>query len=180
MPGYEFEQYENGVDVDDLFDWAVFGALVRQHRKRMGYKTAEAFSESIYNRTRFSISAETLYKIEGGKQMPNGMQLLSLLIALGLEPFKSPAGRILTAASGKEWESVGTWNEVPEKWRRENSCHYALEYSGFPDCDSAEWYRVCHSDECPEHASVLYCPEYETAFAEDIAEHEAREAQRNL
>ena len=46
MSSYDFEMYEKGVDVEELFDWTVFGALIRNKRKKKGYKTAEEFSQT--------------------------------------------------------------------------------------------------------------------------------------
>ena len=166
MSSYDFEMYEKGVDAEELFDWTVFGALIRNKRKKKGYKTAEEFSQTIYNRTRFNISAETLYKIEGGKQVPNAMQLMAICMSVNWSP---QIGDLFSVCASNEWNEVAS-GAVPESWRRQNSAHYSFDITGFSaDISSGEWYDICHSDVCPERSEVLYCPEYETAFAEEIA-----------
>lgn len=177
MAYFDIDAYEKGVDSEDLFDWTVFGALIRNKRRKKGYKTAEEFSKTIYNRTRFTISAETIYKIEGGKQVPNAMQLMAICMSVSWSP---QIGDLFAVCASNEWNEVAS-GAVPLSWRRENAAYYALESTGAPgDYNSGEWYELCHSDECPEHSEVLYCPAYETAYADEIAEYEAREAQRNL
>lgn len=166
MSGYDLDMYEKGIDAEELFDWTVFGALIRNKRKKKGYKTAEEFSRTIYNRTRFTISAETLYKIEGGKQVPNAMQLMAICMSVSWSP---QIGNLFAVCASNEWNEVAA-GALPDSWKRENSAYYATELTALPaDYNSGEWYEVCHSDRCPERSEVLYCPEFEDAYAEDIA-----------
>ena len=66
----------------ELFDWPLYGALVRHHRTKAGIKTAAAFSDAVYERTRAKVSRDSIYKIEQGRQVPDAMQFMAINLAL--------------------------------------------------------------------------------------------------
>lgn len=73
----------------ELFDWALFGEMVRYMRRRQGYYSASEFSDAISSRASVDISADTLYKIESGKQATSAMQFFAITITLGLSAAES-------------------------------------------------------------------------------------------
>lgn len=148
------ERYEKGVDPEYLFDWHLFGAMLRNRRTRMGYKTAESFARTIYNRTRYTVTKEQMYKIESGRRMPNGSELVAIALAIGKPHFM----KILDACACDEWKAVAELGTPFVEWREENASMYALETTGKPDADSDEWRAVMdvHSDMIDERPECLY------------------------
>ena len=113
---------------EELFDWQLFGAMVRNMRRKRGWAKAEHFSIAIHNRTRLHISADTLYKIESGRQVPSSMQLFAMMLALGL---KAPEVMdvLMRTCSCEEWKELYN-GEVPFNWRVANTRNLAFEMFG--------------------------------------------------
>ena len=116
---------EGGIPV---IDWGLYGMMVRRARTRAGYKRAADFASSVYLRTRVNISRDTLYKIEQGRQEPNGTQLAALNLSLFGEAFPS---WLMQRLASSEWiEIEQAYKEgrgdplsrpyVPAEWAREN------------------------------------------------------------
>ncbi|MEG1827730.1 MAG: hypothetical protein RRZ85_06235 [Gordonibacter sp.] len=118
-----------------MFDWALYGMVVRKRRIELGYKKAEHFAASMWRRVRFAISRDSLYKIEQGKQVPTGTQVLAINMALYGQPFpaelfdicampawKSMArnARAAIDESGADYDGCDIPEFVPELWRRQN------------------------------------------------------------
>lgn len=123
-----------------MFDWSLYGMLVRKHRAEKGYKKAEAFSETIWRRTRVDISRDTLYKIEQGRQIPNAEQFMAINMAL----FGAPINEgLLHLCMSTEWRSISNEeaDPIPHEWKLENT--QAL-YEKFDDGDIVE-IEVQHS-----------------------------------
>ena len=103
-----------------MFDWSLYGMLVRKHRAKKGYKKAEAFSETIWRRTRVDVSRDTLYKIEQGRQVPSAEQFMAINMALFGAPFNDD---LLHLCMSAEWRSI--FNEevdpIPHEWKLENT-----------------------------------------------------------
>ena len=103
-----------------MFGWSLYGMLVRKHRADKGYKKAEAFSETIWRRTRVDISRDTLYKIEQGRQIPNAEQFMAINMALFGAPINDD---LLHLCMSAEWRSIS--NEevdlIPHEWKLENT-----------------------------------------------------------
>lgn len=113
----------------EVFDWKLYGSLVRRVRMNLGYKKAEDFAASIWRRTRVKISRDTLYKIEQGRQVPDAAQFMAINLALSGTKFypwitdlcTSPEWRGIEEASGdgtKEVESVVL--DLPPLWKGDN------------------------------------------------------------
>lgn len=129
-------------DAVAMFDWGLYGAVVRKRRIELGYKKAEHFAESVWRRVRFEISRDSLYKIEQGKQIPTGMQTLAINMALFGSPFPDELFEICASRGWKkiarnvhaanaendgDYESVDMTLFVPDQWKRENFNHGLLE-----------------------------------------------------
>lgn len=102
-----------------VFDWSMYGALVRNARMRLGYRRAEDFSKSIYRRTRGVVSRDTLYKIEQGRQKPDAEQFMALNMALSGNPFYPG---ITEKCMSPEWYGIMTngSQHIPNDWKVEN------------------------------------------------------------
>lgn len=85
------------------FDFGLYGMLIRKMRTDLGYRKADDFVRTLYLRTRLTMSRETLYKIEQGKQAPNAAQFLALNIALTGEPMP---GKVAALCMSKEWAQI--------------------------------------------------------------------------
>lgn len=98
---------------EDLFDWTMFGSVIRITRRILGYRKASEFSDAIVDITGYSITADTLYKIESGKQAPSAMQLFAIMLALGVtaDNFSSVVGDTMMACSR------GEWKKIAKEWR---------------------------------------------------------------
>lgn len=125
-----------------MFDWALYGMVVRKRRTELGYKKAEHFSASIWRRTRVPISRDSMYKIEQGKQTPTGMQMLAINLSLYGQPFpeelfdicssrawKSIARIVRETAEGDclEYDSIDAAEFIPDQWKHENFSMGLLE-----------------------------------------------------
>lgn len=62
-----------------IFDWGIFGVLVRCFRRELGFRKAEEFSDAIEQETGLKISADIIYKIENGKQKATVEQFFAIL-----------------------------------------------------------------------------------------------------
>ena len=148
------EEYDRGKENEELFDWHLFGAMLRNRRLKMGYKKASAFSETIYNRTRLIITEQQLYKIESGRRVPTGMELVAIAVTVGRGAFL----QMLSTCSCDEWSGEWENGEVPKHWRIENSEHYALAALGHRDLHCDEWAAIMNQtsdqadmiDECTD------------------------------
>lgn len=65
-----------------FFSWPVYGALVRMHRAKLGYKNTSLFSDGIRRRTGMHISKDVLYRIEQSRQVPTAEQFMAINLAL--------------------------------------------------------------------------------------------------
>ena len=59
------------------------GFYIRSSRRKAGYWKAELFSDAIEEQTGRHVSADTLYKIESGRQEPSITQLMAIAYTLG-------------------------------------------------------------------------------------------------
>ena len=85
-----------------LFDWRLWGALLRNGRRRLGYKKAVDFAKAVRDRTGLDISQETIYKIEQGKRVPSAMQLMAVLL-------------MFDPVNARKWEDLcmcGEWRGI--------------------------------------------------------------------
>ncbi len=146
-----------------VFDWGLYGALVRKARTDLGYRKAEDFADSIWRRTRVKVSRDTLYKIEQGRQVPDGNQFMAINMALSGTRFFPWITNLCTSM---EWQSIedqscgGGQGEVtpdklylPHDWKTENfdeaiEAHPELEgydlnslgeYQSIPFLDEPRW-----------------------------------------
>lgn len=103
---------------DELFDWELYGLLVRRARQNMGYKKAEEFAESIWRRTHARISRDTLYKIEQGRQVPDASQFMALNLAVSQSLFNPEVANMCVSRS---WKSLSNGADIPDEWKKENS-----------------------------------------------------------
>ena len=112
----QFEQYET-------FNWPLYGMLIRARRIQLGYRKAEHFADSIYRRTRYAISRDSLYKIEQGRQVPDSMQFLAINLALYGELLPEELTRLCT---GRNWADIAAheYPYVPYEWAAENWADY--------------------------------------------------------
>lgn len=102
----------------ELFDWKLYGLLMRKLRLDLGYRKAEDFSDSIWRRTRVKISRDTLYKIEQGRQIPDASQFMALNLALSKSLFNPEVAGMCTS---QVWKSLAEGADVPEEWKKENA-----------------------------------------------------------
>ena len=118
---------DNSMATDnELFDWVLYGTLIRYRRTKLGYKKAELFSQTLWRRTRVYLSRDMLYKIEQGRQIPNALQFMALNLALYglmfpedvLQQCMSPEFRTLATAYKETATPENPW--VPIKWARQN------------------------------------------------------------
>jgi len=91
---------------NELFDWSLYGAMVRHARTKLGYKNTNDLSETIFRRTRMQISKDVLYRIEQNRQEPTAMQFLAINLALFNKIW--PEGRSeMIACLSDEWRNFG-------------------------------------------------------------------------
>ena len=112
----------SGEDPEEEFEpWAnqLYGAMIKNARKRAGYSTAQAFSDTIYRRTRVYISRDVLYKIEQGRQKPDIEQFMAINLSLYHAPLPS---KVTMPCICPEWISIASnEGEIPLSWRKENT-----------------------------------------------------------
>lgn len=127
---------------DMVFDWGLYGMLIRKRRIDIGYKKAEFFAKSIWRRARVAISRDTLYKIEQGRQIPDALQFMGINMALYGVPFSEEVMQLCMSNEWKEIESASR-HYIPTLWKQENFNEAEEELSkkfdgGFDEC------RVAH------------------------------------
>lgn len=108
-------------DEEEFSAWddQLYGAMVKNARKKAGYSTAQAFSDTIYRRTRVRITRDVLYKIEQGRQTPDLRQFMAINIALYHVPLPS---KITVPCMSAEWINIASnEGEIPLSWRRGNT-----------------------------------------------------------
>lgn len=74
-------------DNNQLFDWQLYGALIRLERTKQGMYKAALLSDAIYSRTGFRVSKYVLYRIEQNRQEPTAMQFVSINMTLWQTPY---------------------------------------------------------------------------------------------
>lgn len=85
-------------------DAGVLGALIRHERQEQGYSTAEDFAMAIKVMTGYSVSKDTLYNIESGKQEPKLSLFLAIEHLLFPKQDMSLSGNF-SVALPKQWQS---------------------------------------------------------------------------
>lgn len=103
----------------NTIDAGLLGALIRHERQEQGYSTAEEFAAAITEMTGYSVSKETIYKIESGKQEPK----LSLFIAINFLLFQDEKPSL-----GKEFNSA-----LPKYWQNAIEHYYMDDAEVLPD-----------------------------------------------
>ena len=173
---------ENNKDQFVPFDWSLYGTLIRKRRIDLGYKKAEAFTQSIWRRTRVAISRDTLYKIEQGRQTPDATQFMAINIALGGDPFFPWATSLCLSVEWREIreafkngsppdDSLACYEEpvspscpyVPYHWRRDNAEEAAMSH---PECFASEKYLslgdiICRVNDSPSLFASIENPLFE-------------------
>lgn len=104
--------------VAELFDWKLYGLLIRKARQDLGFTKAEEFAESILRRTHTRISRDTLYKIEQGRQVPDANQFMALNLAVGKSLFNPETSGMCVSQT---WKSLSDGVGIPDEWKKENS-----------------------------------------------------------
>ena len=145
------------------FDFGLYGMLVRKMRTDLGYRKAEDFVRTLYLRTRMSMSKETLYKIEQGKQVPNTAQFLALNLALTGELIPE---KVASLCLSREWEQIiYVFNRsskategaiyctpncpfVPQSWFAENIECLTEELGELSECEE-------HSSDSPGNGACI-------------------------
>lgn len=134
-----------------MFDWSLYGMLVRKHRVEKGYKKAEAFSETIWRRTRVDISRDTLYKIEQGRQIPNAEQFMAINMALFGAPINE---ELLQLCMSTEWRSISNEevDTIPDEWKLENTeiLYEKLDNGTLLEIDVITASQECDSSRSPQ------------------------------
>lgn len=121
-------------ETSGMFDWSLYGLLVRKFRTDMGYKKAEDFAATIWRRTRVEVSRDSLYKIEQGRQVPSAEQFMAINIALGRA---IDFTEITDICKSKEWKEIieGRHDPIPITWKIENDMRALQEYGGTGEKD---------------------------------------------
>lgn len=152
----------------EMFDWSLYGMLVRKYRADLGYKRAEEFSDTIWRRTRVRISRDAVYRIEQGKQTPSADQFMAINLALFGSPFGGDAIRLCMA---KEWKQImdGEVDVIPFAWKVENAQALRDEFAGggcldagFPGLGIDQ---TCHSESFKFYVHMI--GETESLFADE-------------
>lgn len=107
-----------GKIANPLFDYALYGLLVRKGRIDMGFKKAEDFSEAVWRRTRVRITKDMLYKIEQGRQVPDTTQFMALNLVLSGTPFNE---QLSSMCFSVECRHIIESRSIPDEWRVENT-----------------------------------------------------------
>lgn len=142
-----------------VFDWALYGALIRHRRNELGIKKAADFSDAVYRRTRVRISRDSIYKIEQGRQVPDAVQFMAVNMALFGQAW--PDWRIsLEQCMSPEWkrynEEEGTGPAIPDEWRVQNLRADAAGALGIDESEVSEIYV----GDLPEGSELeLYIPD---------------------
>ncbi|MEA5020769.1 MAG: hypothetical protein VB027_10425 [Gordonibacter sp.] len=118
------------MESNELFDWSLYGALIRHGRVKAGCRNTGEFSELIERRTRFRISKDVLYRIEQNRQEPTAMQFVSINLALFFEVWPDFHGSIAPCLS-KEWAEINSEYRMPKSWLEEDFKKYCDDYDGY-------------------------------------------------
>lgn len=110
-----------------LFDYALYGLLVRKGRLDMGFKKAEEFSDAVWRRTHVMITKDMLYKIEQGRQVPDTTQFLALNLVLSGTPFNEA---ISSMCFSVECRQIIEAHSIPDEWKAENTNRVWLDETG--------------------------------------------------
>lgn len=114
---------------NELFDWSLYGAMVRHERTKLGYKNTNDLSDTIYRRTRMRVSKDVLYRIEQNRQEPTAMQFMAINLAIFNEIW--PRFRAdMSACPSEKWRIYNENEEMPAEWRADNLA-IAYEELGF-------------------------------------------------
>lgn len=139
-----------------LYDWDLFGALMKLERKKLFITSTAELSEEIYLNTRKRISKDTLYRIEQGKQVPNAEQFMAINLTLFGSLIPGEFSNMHTCLS-EEWRECAGGGTIPEQWRKENILE-AYRKSGFV---SDTGLRVVDAaGTCPRMDSLLVDEDY--------------------
>ena len=125
---------------EGLFDWSLYGALLRHQRSNIGFKAAEAFSAALWRRTRVYISRDVLYRLEQGNQIPDRLQFMALNKAAYGTYFPK---QVIKQCMCFEWQAVIKDNDPREPditadWAEENFTDAIKEYGFSEDRDPIE------------------------------------------
>lgn len=112
-----------------LFDWNLYGTLVRRERLNRGMKTPSELSREIQRCTRQQISKDVLYRIEQNRQDPTAQQFLAINLTLFGKLFPEQRADI-SACLCAEWRFYQNEEQPPLHWRIEN-INAAYEQCGF-------------------------------------------------
>lgn len=90
-----------------LFDSEMLGMRLRRARRDLGLNTTESASEYILEKTGYTISSDTVYRIERGKQPPSTPQFFAFCLAYfgrlnGVEQISS----IIDDCACKAWREM--------------------------------------------------------------------------
>lgn len=166
-----------GKIANPLFDYALYGLLVRKGRIDLGFKKAEDFSEAVWRRTRVRITKDMLYKIEQGRQVPDTTQFMALNLVLSGTPFNEA---ISSMCFSTECRHIIEDRSVPDEWRTENALKAWAEALGVEAVEDVkamtpddDWLRLYSSSaqEITDDDSALFDPKVDQelrAFIDEI------------
>lgn len=117
------------MEKNELFDWSLFGALIRHERTKAGCRNTGEFSELVERRTHFKISKDVLYRIEQNRQEPTAMQFVSINLALFREVWPDLFGD-LNPCMSKEWREIDYEKRMPIAWLKQDFNEYRKSDDG--------------------------------------------------
>lgn len=136
---------------NEIFDWSLYGAMVRHERTKRGYKNTEALSDTVFRRTRIRISKDVLYRIEQNRQEPTAMQFLAINLALFNEIW--PRYRAdMSACLSDEWREYNENEGMPEIWLKTNLAA-AFDELGFVSDDGL---KCVFEQDLPDDEEVYF------------------------
>ncbi len=109
-----------------LYDWELYGLLLRKRRIDMGFKKAEDFASTIWRRTRVKLTRDMLYKFEQGRQVPDGTQFMALNLVVSGNLF---APDISNLCSTLETQALSE-DRIPQEWKTENAQSVWRSFTG--------------------------------------------------
>ena len=104
------------MEASEVFDFALFGILIRKERKDQGISSVDEFVKSIEEKTGLSVPKEALTRIESGKQEPRLSQVIAISLTLynrlplGFHTSPDP----ITLACCKKWQEMEEEGETSE------------------------------------------------------------------
>lgn len=126
---------------DGLFDWSLYGALIKHKRIQRGIKNVPAFSDFIRFCTRESISRDALYRIEQGRQTPSAEQFIAINLALFGAQWPSSDASFLGCFS-EGWREYVEEERMPHSWLLEELTAL-FEVYGFTNDDGDKCFFDC-------------------------------------